>query len=123
VKLLKRAPEKGIPLPESLHELLLKDGSTLSPEVVYQLFNELDSRKKLDTDSGIQLLYAALEHFAGRFDKEPALRKRTEPLLARLEALEEREADEFEEEFNARFQVKPGEISHLYQWGRGLLEE
>ncbi len=96
---------------------------SLSPEAVAEILDELHARKKVDTDGGIRLLYTALEHFASRFAQEPLLRGRTEPLLARLEALEKREADEFEEELVARFRVKPGEIDDLYDWGRSLLKE
>lgn len=119
---LERAIEKGIPLPDCLHGLLEEDPS-LSPEVVCEILDELDAQKKVDTDDGIRLLYTALEHFADRFACEPPSRGRTRPLLTRLEALEKREADEFEKELVARFRVKPGELSELYDWGRSLLNE
>lgn len=119
---LKRSLERSISLPDRLREFL-EENSSLSPEAVAEIFDELDVQKKVDTDGGIRLLYTALEHFAGRFAKEPLLREHTKPLLTRLEALEKREADEFEKELVARFRVKPGEIDALYDWGRGLLKE
>jgi hypothetical protein len=111
-----QAESRGIAPLDHLRSIALWDGriSTSSvEELAEELKKQVDpnarvERDLLARDAEIEGLYAEIRDLAACAIREPGLKSKVDPLKARLRALQEEEADEIEQRFDARLHLKPG---------------